>query len=87
MPLTSKQKDMIILMDTKAKQILQQDDKAALLMSLARFMQEVKDIIDGASRAELKAYCRRYRGFHQYMKLLENLAIASSKGLLDEFIT
>ena len=87
MPLTSKQKDTIILMDIKAKQILQQGDNEALLMSLAHSMHEIKDIIDGASKAELNAYCRRYRGFSQYMKLLEKLAVASSKGLLDEFIT
>ena len=47
MPLTPKQKDTIILMDIKAKQILQQDDdKEALLMSLAQSMNEIKDIED-----------------------------------------
>ena len=86
MPLSPKQKDTIILMDIKAKHILQQEDKAALVISLAQSMHEIKDIMVSASKSELKAYCRRCRGFSQYIKLLKKIAIASSKGLLDEFI-
>ena len=86
MSLTPKQKDFIILMDEKAKQILQYGSEEDLLMSLAHNMHQINDIMDSASESELNFYCQRYDGFYQYMNLLERMALASSQGIFDDII-
>lgn len=87
MPLTSAQKDFIIMLDEKARQILKEGGQEALLMSLATKMNAMKEIMDASTEDELNAYCEKYEGFFQYMKLLEQLAYASSQGLLNDIYT
>ena len=84
--LTTKQKDFIVSMDIKAKQILQYGGEEELLMSLAHQMHQIKELMDSASEDELNHYCQRYDGFYQYMNLLERMALASSQGAFDDII-
>ncbi len=86
MALTAAQKDFIILMDVKAKQILKQGGEAELLMSLFDKMEKIKSIIASSSGDELDQYCEKYDGFYQYMKLLERLAQGASQGVFDDII-
>ena len=81
MPLTETQKHKIAELDSIAKQILQHGGEEELLMSLCHKMEMIKDIMDSSSHAELNLYCTEYEGFYRYMKLLEQMAEASSKGL------
>ncbi len=74
-------------MDKEAKQLIKHGDDETFFISLTHKMPQIKGIMNCSSEGELNFYCQRYEGFYQYMKLLENIAIASSKGLLDEFIT
>lgn len=85
-PLTEKQKDFIISLDAKAKQILQYGGEEELLMSLAHKMQKIKDLMDSSSENELNHYCQRYDGFYQYMNLLERMALASSQDAFNDII-
>lgn len=80
------QKDIIIRMDSEAKQILRYGGEEELLMSLAYKMNQVKDLMDSSSEDELNFFCQRYEGFYQYMNLLERMALASSQGAFDDII-
>ncbi|MBX9703224.1 MAG: hypothetical protein K2X39_03635 [Silvanigrellaceae bacterium] len=77
MALTKEHKDFIILMDSKAKQILQHGSQEELLISLCSKMDKIKEIMDASSGNELDYYCEKYEGFYHYMKLLEQLAQGS----------
>ena len=70
MSLTSVQKDFIILLDSKAKQILKHGGQEELLMSLCDKMNPIKELMDFSSQDELNQYCEKYEGFYQYMKLV-----------------
>ena len=80
MSLTAKQKDLIVLMDKEAKQLLKHGDDEMLFISLTHKMPQIKEIMNSSSEDELNFYCQRYEGFYQYMKLLERMAEASLQG-------
>jgi len=86
MALTTEQKDFIILMDSKAKQLLQQGGEEELLLSLCDKMDKIKEIMDSAPDDELNRYCEKYAGFYQYMKLLERFAQGAAEGLFNDIL-
>jgi len=51
-----------------------------LLVSLYDIMDDVKKIMDSASRQEMDLYCEEYDGFYCVMKLLESLAAGIADG-------
>lgn len=81
MTLTLAQRNYIIQLDNTADEILECFGMPGLMLSLANEMEKIKDIMDSASDGELDMYCQRYSSFYQYMKLLEEMALAISKGL------
>lgn len=84
MPLTPQQIDYIKELDSKGRQIMAQGGEEALLMSLCHKMQDIKTLMDGATKDELNAYCQQYDGFYQYMHLLERLAPGCADGIFDD---
>ncbi|MBX9702840.1 MAG: hypothetical protein K2X39_01680 [Silvanigrellaceae bacterium] len=86
MALTNEQKDFIILMDNKAKQILQHGTQEELLISLCSKMDKIKEIMDSSSKNELDYYCEKYDGFYHYMKLLEQLARGCAEGAFKDLL-
>ena len=83
MPLTPAQKQVVVDLDHKAKQILDhQGGDEALLMSLRHEMDKIKNIMDTCTEEELDRACEDYLGFYQYMKLLERLASGLSQGII-----
>ena len=86
MALTSAQKDYIIQLDNTADQILECFGMPGLMLSLLDEMDKIRDIMDSESDDELDMYCQRYSGFYQYMKLLEEVAVAISKGELNDIL-
>ena len=86
MPITSKQKNFIQLMNSKAKSILEHGGKEALLMSLCNKMEQIKEIMDASSQDELNRYCTEYEGFYEYMKLLEQLAQGCAQGVFNDVL-
>ena len=77
MTLTTKQKELIVLMDKEAKQLLKHEDDEAFFISLTHKMPQIQDIMRSSSEGELNFYCECYEGFCQYMSLLERLTAAS----------
>jgi len=81
MPLTSKQKKLIIDIDRKVKNILAcGGDEEMLLIEMLELMPEIKPIITSASKKEMNVYFQKYDGFFYYMKVLENLAQGIANG-------
>ena len=79
MPLTSKQKKLIIDVDRKVNNILAcGGDEEMLLIEMLELMPGIKTIIDSTidstSKKEMDMYFQEYDGFYYYMKVLENLA-------------
>ena len=75
MPLTTKQKDLIVIIDRKVNDIL--DDNGTdddILVALIDEMQEFKSILDSTPTDELDACFKEYKGFYRYIKILEKLA-------------
>jgi hypothetical protein len=87
LPLTSTQKEFIARIDDHVKHILSHGgSQEALLISLHDKMNGIKNIIDSSSKEELNTYCEHYSGFYQYMILLEQLALAISKGNFEDLL-
>lgn len=86
MPITAEQKKFIQLMDSKAKSILEHGGQEALLISLCDKMEKIKEIMDASSQEELNRYCTEYKGFYEYMKLLEQLAQGYSQGIFNDVL-
>ncbi len=86
MPLTVEQKNFIILLDSKAKQIMQHGDTEELLISLCGKVEQIKEIMDASSEIELNAYCEKYDGFYHYIKLLEQLAKGCAEGAFKDIL-
>jgi len=84
--LTSVQKSYIIQLDNTADEILECFGMPGLMLSLNGEMEKIKDIMDSGSDGELDMYCQRYSGFYQYIKLLEEMALAISEGELDDIL-
>ena len=51
-----------------------------LMKHLYLVMESLKKIMDSSTQKELNTYCQEYNGFYRFMKLLEKLAVAISKG-------
>jgi hypothetical protein len=84
--LTLAQKNYIIQLDNTADEILECFGMPGLMLSIPDEMVKIKDIMDSASENELDMYCQQYSGFYQYMKLLEELALAISKGEFNDIL-
>lgn len=84
--LTTSQKEYIVSMDGKAKEVLKHGGQEALLMSLTNNIFEIQAIMDSTSHDELNYYCRQYDGFYMYMKLLENIAQGCADGIFDDIV-
>ena len=81
MPLTSKQKKLIIDIDRKVNNILAcGGDEEMLLIEMLELMPEIKPIITSASKKEMNVYFQKYDGYFYYMKVLENLAQGIANG-------
>lgn len=82
MPLTDKQKNLIVEIDAKAKKLLHSDGhEEDLLVEVLPLMTDIKMMISAVPHKELETYFDQYHGFYRYMKLLENFAkdIANGK--------
>lgn len=73
MSLSQQQVNYIASLDLIANQILNSGDNKALLMSLRRKIDGIRDIINSASKDELNIYCSKYDGFSKYISLLQHL--------------
>ena len=81
MSLTIEQKHLLISIDNQANQILSAGGSDEDLMKhLYLVMESLKKIMDLSTQKELNTYCQEYNGFYRFMKLLEKLAVAISKG-------
>ncbi len=74
-------KKFVIKIDKDVKKILSKGESAEdILIFFADSMDEIfKNIISNTSKESLNNYCNNYDGFFTLMKILENLALVTSK--------
>jgi hypothetical protein len=85
--LTTEQKQWILRIDEKTKEILGHGGgDEALLTLLCDQKDDIEKIIDSSLENELNAYCEQYEGFYRFMKLLEQLADGIASGIFDDIL-
>lgn len=81
MTLTQAQKNIIVEIDKKVKNILEnngtEDD---ILIGLLPQMPTIMQMIESGSTKEMEMYFDEYHGFYHYVKMLEMLAQKISDG-------
>jgi hypothetical protein len=81
MPITSKQKKVILAVDKKVKQLIANGaTHEKILVQMIEHMPTIKTIISSTDREELDFYCQEFTGFYSYMKILEHLARGIKEG-------
>ena len=75
MPITAKQKRVILAVDKKVKQLMADGaTHEKILVQMIEYMPIIKTIISSPDKEGLNSYCQEYTGFYSYMKILEHLA-------------
>lgn len=75
MSITAKQKQVILAVDKKVKQLMANGaTHEKILVQMIEYMPTLKTIISSPDKGELDSYCQEYTGFYSYMKILEHLA-------------
>lgn len=74
-PLSHKQ--LVIYIDQHVKQeLVNTENPASILMTLAFHMNDIREILDQFQENELETYCQKYEGFHFFITLLEKIMSA-----------
>ena len=83
MGLTYKQKELILEIDRRTKEVLSLGgDELKLLDKMFELMPGIKTTVTSNSKEELDMYAREYGGFCYYMKLLEQLSRCIENGTI-----
>lgn len=92
MSLTEEQILFVITIDHKVKQIIRGGNDRDLFLYVQDLMTKDNKLYSmlNCSKKEFNALCEQYEGFYSIMKLLEQLAECSSKGIMpknsEEFV-
>lgn len=92
MSLTKEQRQLVINIDRKVEQIIHSGNDRDLLLYVQDLMTKDNKLYSmlKCCKKELAALCEQYEGFYLIMKLLEQLAECSSRGIIpkdsEEFV-
>jgi hypothetical protein len=71
MPLNTRQKNMVVKVDSQVRNILARDGDSEIIAQLSSLNPHIKSIINSANQSEIEKILKQYPGFAYYLNLLD----------------